>query len=198
VNGELVTFPTPIVARRNGIETVYQDLAVVPALDVAENLFLGREMRIPNVPFIAKRAMRRAARSQLEQLNIGIGSVRQRVETLSGGQRQAVAVARAPMFGTRVVILDEPTAALGVKETAAVTDLIRLISSHGLAIILISHNMPQVIELSNRIMVLRAGRGVGVLQTDQTDVEQIVRFITGAEVVHHGGSPHDDAIAPAD
>jgi ABC-type sugar transport system ATPase subunit len=102
------------------------------------------------------------------------------------------------MCGRRVVITHEPTAALGVKETAAVTDLIPLISSHGVAIILISHNMPQVIELSKRIMVLRAGRGVGVLQTDQADVEQIVRFITGAEAVHHGGSPDDDAGTPAD
>ncbi len=195
VDGEAVAFPTPIAARGYGIETVYQDLAVVPMLDVAENLFLGREVRMGGgrmVPFIAKRAMRKTAQAQLQQLNIGIGSVRQRVETLSGGQRQAVAVARAPMFGRRVVILDEPTAALGVKETAAVTDLIRRIGAEGLAIILISHNMPQVLELSNRIMVLRAGRRVGVLQTDQTDVEQITRLITGAEVVHHGdGSPDD-------
>jgi fructose transport system ATP-binding protein len=189
VDGETVTFQSPVAARSYGIETVYQDLAVVPMLDVAENLFLGRELRAGKtrmIPFIAKRAMRRQAETQLKQLNIGIGSVRQRVETLSGGQRQAVAVARAPMFGKRVVIMDEPTAALGVKETAAVTDLIRLIGSHGLAIILISHNMPQVQELSDRIVVLRAGRRVGVLETEQTDVEQITRLITGAEVIHHG------------
>jgi fructose transport system ATP-binding protein len=184
VDGAPVSFPSPIAARAHGIETVHQDLAVVPMLDVAENLFLGREERLGGrrVPFIAKRRMRRAAEAQLQHLKIRIGSVRQRVETLSGGQRQAVAVARAPMFGRRVVILDEPTAALGVKETAAVTDLIRLIREQGMAIILISHNMPQVLELSDRIMVLRAGRRVGVLKTAQTDMEQIVRFITGAEV----------------
>lgn len=193
VGGEAVTLPSPVAARGYGIETVYQDLAVAPMLDVAENLFLGRELRVgkrTKLPFIAKRAMRRAAQAQLRQLNIGIGSVRQRVETLSGGQRQAVAVARAPMFGKRVVILDEPTAALGVKETAAVTELIRVISAQGLAIILISHNMPQVLELSNRILVLRAGRRVGVLRTDETDMEQIVRFITGAEAVPQEDVPH--------
>lgn len=193
VDGEPVSLPSPIAARSYGIETVYQDLAVVPMLDVAENLFLGREERVGSrklIPFIAKRRMRRAAEAQLQQLKIGIGSVRQRVETLSGGQRQAVAVARAPMFSRRVVIMDEPTAALGVKETAAVTDLIRLIGDHGLAIILISHNIPQVLELSNRIMVLRAGRRVGVLQTAETDTEQVVRLITGAEVIHHGEHTH--------
>ncbi len=199
VDGEPVSLPSPVAARSYGIETVYQDLAVVPMLDVAENLFLGREQRMGSgnlVPFIAKRRMRRAAQEQLQQLKIGIGSVRQRVETLSGGQRQAVAVARAPMFGRRVVIMDEPTAALGVKETAAVTDLIRLIGSQGLAIILISHNMPQVLELSNRIMVLRAGRRVGVLHTAETDMEQVVRFITGAEVIHHGEHAHHSGDAP--
>ena len=172
-----------MVARAHGIETVYQDLAVVPMLDVAENLFLGRELRLSRLPFIDKRSMRRQARAHLQTLNIGIPSVRQRTETLSGGQRQAVAVARAPVFGRRIVILDEPTAALGVRETAAVVEVIRRIKEHGLSIILISHNLPQVLQLSDRVMVLRAGRNAGSVPTGETGMEQIVRMITGAEVL---------------
>ena len=190
VNGERVIFRTPIAAREHGIETVYQDLAIVPSLDIAENLYLGRELHFGGtigrfIPFIDKRSMRRRAREHLQTLNIGIPSVRQRTETLSGGQRQAVAVARAPAFGRRIVIMDEPTAALGVRETAAVMDVIRRINEHGLAIILISHNLPQVLELSDRVMVLRAGRNVGAVRTSETSMEQIVRMITGAEALHH-------------
>jgi len=183
IDGERVDLHTPVVARAHGIETVYQDLAVVPMLDVAENLFLGREVRFARLPFIDKRSMRRQARAHLQTLNIGIPSVRQRTETLSGGQRQAVAVARAPVFGRRIVILDEPTAELGVRETAAVVDVIRRIKKHGLSIILISHNLPQVLELSDRVMVLRAGRNAGSVPTGETGMEQIVRMITGAEVL---------------
>jgi fructose transport system ATP-binding protein len=183
VDGRPVTFRSPLSAREHGVETVYQELAVVPILDVAENLFLGRELRFGGklgrlLPFIDKRAMRRAAREDLRSLNINIPSVRQRVDTLSGGQRQAVAVARAPAFGRSIVIMDEPTAALGVRETAAVMDVIRRINERGLAIILISHNLPQVLELSDRVMVLRAGRRVGCVRTSETDIEQVVRMIT--------------------
>ena len=189
IDGEPVRFRTPMNAREHGIETVFQELAIVPILDVAENLFLGREVHFGGplgriFPLIDKRAMRRQARENLRSLNINIPSVRQRVDTLSGGQRQAVAVARAPAFGRRVVIMDEPTAALGVRETAAVMDVIRRINQQGLAIILISHNLPQVLELSDRIMVLRAGRRVGCVKTAETNVEQVVRMITGAEVLH--------------
>jgi fructose transport system ATP-binding protein len=189
IEGRPVRFHNPISAREHGIETVYQELAVVPILDVAENLFLGREERFGGLlgrffPIIDKQAMRRRARENLRALNIGIPSVRQRADTLSGGQRQAVAVARAPAFGRRIVIMDEPTAALGVRETAAVIDVIRRINEHGLAVILISHNLPQVLELSHRIMVLRAGRRVGCVRTPETDMEQVVRMITGAEVIH--------------
>jgi fructose transport system ATP-binding protein len=188
IDGKRAHIRNPVDARHHGIETVYQDLAVVPMLDIAENLFLGREERFGGplrrvVPFIDKRRMRRRAREHLESLNIGIRSVRQKVETLSGGQRQGVAVGRAVAFGRRIVIMDEPTAALGVREAAAVMDLIRRINEHGLTVILISHNMPQVLELTHRVMVLRAGRRVGVVRTEQTDVEQIVRLITGAEVL---------------
>ncbi|MCU1490992.1 MAG: sugar transporter ATP-binding protein [Acidimicrobiaceae bacterium] len=189
MDGVPVHLTSPIVARRHGIETVHQDLAVVPTLDVTENLFLGREIRIGGpfgrvVPLLNKRAMRRAARDHLQTLNIGIPSVRQRTDTLSGGQRQAVAVARAYAFGHRIVIMDEPTAALGVQETEAVVDLIRKINEQGIAVILVSHNLPQVLELSNRIMVLRAGMNVGTVETQRTDMEQVVRLITGAEVRH--------------
>ncbi|MGH2447296.1 MAG: ATP-binding cassette domain-containing protein, partial [Chloroflexota bacterium] len=157
VDGQRAMFRSPIEAREYGIETVYQELAVIPGMDVAENLFLGRELRFGGrlgqiVPFIDKRSMRRRAREHLQTLNIGIPSVRQHVETLSGGQRQAVAVARAPAFGRSIVILDEPTAALGVRETAAVVDVIRRINAQGLSIILISHNLPQVLELCDRVM----------------------------------------------
>ena len=188
IDGKPVHFRNPVDARNHGIETVYQDLAVVPMLDIAENLFLGREERFGGalgrvLPFIDKRTMRRRARKHLEVLNIGVRSMRQKVETLSGGQRQGVAVGRAVAFGRRIVIMDEPTAALGVREAAAVMDLVRRINEHGLTLILISHNMPQVLELTDRVMVLRAGRRVGVVRTAETDVEQIVRLITGAEVM---------------
>ena len=189
VDGRPVSLHSPVAAREHGIETVYQDLAVVPSLDVAENLYLGREERLGGllgrvIPFIDKRAMRRDARAHLKVLDIGISSVRQRVETLSGGQRQAVAVARAHAFGRRVVIMDEPTAALGVRETEAVVKLIRRINDEGLAIILISHNLPQVMALADRVMVLRAGSRAGTVATRSTDMEQIVRLITGAEALH--------------
>ena len=188
IGDERVSLSSPTVAREHGIETVFQELAVVPALDIAENLFLGREVRFRgplgrHLPFIDRAQMRRQARAHLQTFNIGIPSVRQRVDTLSGGQRQAVAVARAPAFGRHIVIMDEPTAALGVKETEAVMDVIRRINEHGLAIILISHNLPQVLDLSDRIMVLRAGRKVGTIVTRDSDTEQVVRMITGADAL---------------
>ncbi len=188
VNGRPVHFRSPVDAQHHGIETVYQDLAVVPMLDIAENLFLGREERLPGpaglvLGFINKRAMRRRASEHLRSLNIGIKSVRQRVETLSGGQRQGVAVARSITFGRHIVIMDEPTAALGVRESRGVLDLIRRINEQGISVILISHNMPQVLEITHRITVLRHGQRAGVVRTANTDVEQVVRLITGAEIL---------------
>ena len=187
VNGNSVHVSSPVAARSLGIETVYQELAVVPMMDVAENLFLGREQSIGGrlgrvLPIINRRAMQREARQQLKSLNIGLGSLRQRVDTLSGGQRQGVAVSRAVLFGRRMVILDEPTAALGVRESRAVLELIQTINRRGMSIILISHNMPQVFQLTHRILVLRAGRRAGVVLTEQTDMEQVVRLMTGAEI----------------
>jgi fructose transport system ATP-binding protein len=186
VEGRVVQLRDPVGARAVGIETVYQELAVVPMMDVAENLFLGREQRSgvlgSLLGVIDKRGMRRAAAEHLRSLQIGVRSVRQRVETLSGGQRQGVAVARAVAFGRRIVILDEPTAALGVRESRGVLDLIRLINERGISVILISHDMPQVLEITHRIVVLRQGRRVGTLRTAETDIEQVIRMITGAEV----------------
>jgi fructose transport system ATP-binding protein len=155
--------------------------------DVAENLFLGREELIGGrwgrvIPIVNRRSMRRQAREQLDSLNIGLGSVRQKVETLSGGQRQAVAVSRAVVFGRRIVILDEPTAALGVRESHAMLELIQTINGRGMSVILISHNMPQVFELTHRILVLRAGTRAGVVRTKETNMEQVVRLMTGAEI----------------
>ncbi len=187
INGRPVSLRGPIDARRAGIETVYQDLAVVPMLDVAENVFLGREVRrrgpLGVLRALDKRTMRRQAAEHLRALNVGIHSVRQRVDTLSGGQRQGVAVGRAVAFGRHIVIMDEPTAALGVRESRRVIELIQLIRRRGLSVILISHNLPQVLEISDRIMVLRNGRRVGVVRTAETDMQQVVRLITGAEVL---------------
>jgi fructose transport system ATP-binding protein len=187
VDGRRVHIHSPVDARSLGIETVYQDLAVVPLLDVAENLFLGREELVGGrwgrvLPIVNRRSMRRNARQQLDSLNIGLGSVRQKVETLSGGQRQAVAVSRAVVFGRHIVILDEPTAALGVRESKAMLKLVQTINARGLSVVLISHNMPQVFELTNRILVLRAGRRAGVVRTAETNMEQVVRLMTGAEI----------------
>ncbi len=189
IDGRPIRLNSPLDAHANGIETVYQDLAVVPQMDIAENLYLGREVRLPGVAgkigrIIHRRAMRRQAAEHFESLHIKVKSMRQRVDTLSGGQRQGVAVARSVVFGRRIVIMDEPTAALGVQETQQVVELIGRINARGMAIILISHNMPQVLHLSHRIVVLRAGRRAGVLKTAETDVEQVVRVITGAEIIH--------------
>jgi fructose transport system ATP-binding protein len=187
VNGQRAHLTDPLAARSLGIETVYQELALVPMLDVAENLFLGREeLRGGRVGralrFVNRRAMLRQAREQLNSLNIGLKSVRQRVDTLSGGQRQGVALSRAVLFGRKIVILDEPTAALGVRESKAVVELIQLINRRGMSLILVSHNMPQVLQLTNRVLVLRAGRRTGLVNTQETDVDQIIRLMTGAEV----------------
>jgi fructose transport system ATP-binding protein len=178
VDGKRVHIASPVAARTLGIETVYQDLALVPMMDVAENIYLGRWERVGGrwgqlFPVVNRRFMREEARRQLKSLKIGLGSV---------GQRQGVAISRAVVFGRRIVILDEPTAALGVRESQAVLELVQAISRRGLSIVLISHNMPQVLELTHRILVLRAGRRAGVVRTSETDMEQVVRLMTGAEV----------------
>jgi fructose transport system ATP-binding protein len=185
IDGEPVHLHSPLDARKFGIETVYQDLAVAPALDVATNLFLGRERRRSGVlgklfRTLDRRGMRADARRSLDELGIRIGSVQQPVETLSGGQRQSVAVARAAAFGTRLIIMDEPTAALGVRESGMVLDLIRRIRDRGLPVVLISHNMPQVFEIADRIHVHRLGRRIAVVRPEDRTMSEVVAIMTGA------------------
>jgi fructose transport system ATP-binding protein len=185
LNGETVHFHSPGDARRLGIETVYQDLAVAPALDIAANLYLGREMRRPG-PFgsllrmIYKGAMRREAWRHLSELKIGVQSLSQPVENLSGGQRQGVAVARAVAWARRLVIMDEPTAALGVKETRQVLDIILRVRERGLPVILISHDMPHVFELADRIHIMRLGKRVAVVTPHTHSMPEAVAIMTGA------------------
>jgi fructose transport system ATP-binding protein len=186
IEGEPVEFKRPQDARSAGIETVYQNLAVVPALDIAANLFLGREIRRAGVlgglfRMLDHRAMQREARGHLQRLGIGtIQNIGQAVETLSGGQRQAVAVARAAAFGSRVIILDEPTAALGVKESGQVLKLMRDLRERGLPVILISHNMPHVFEVADRIHIQRLGRRVAVVSPSLVAPSDAVAIMTGA------------------
>jgi len=186
VDGQPAHFTSPQEARAAGIETVYQDLALAPALDVASNLFLGREMREPGllgkIGFLNDRAMRKRAQQEMASLQIGLSSVRQPVLTLSGGQRQAIAVARATAWGKRVVIMDEPTAALGVRETTMVLRLIERVKEAGIAVVMISHSMPEVFEVADRITILRLGRTVRQMRRDEASMTDVVAFMTGAAV----------------
>jgi simple sugar transport system ATP-binding protein len=184
IEGRPVTISNPREARELGIETVYQDLALADHLDAAANLFLGREaLRPPPLSwfgFLDKKAMRRRAQEEMRRLKIGIQSVDQPVLSLSGGQRQAVAVARAIAWGTRIVIMDEPTAALGVRESSMVLELIKEVRSQGLAVIMISHNLPEVFAVADRITVLRLGRTIVTLEKSETSLEAVVGMMTGA------------------
>jgi len=185
LDGKPVRFRSPGEARRAGIETVYQDLAVAPSLDIASNIFLGREARRRGplgraLRMLAKRTMRREAALHLQELQIGVQSMSQPVENLSGGQRQGVAVARAAKWAQRVAIMDEPTAALGVKETRQVLDLILRVRDRGLPVILISHDMPNVFELADRIQIMRLGRRVAVVTPQTHTMSEAVAIMTGA------------------
>jgi fructose transport system ATP-binding protein len=185
LDGEPVHFRSPRDARSAGIETVYQDLAVAPALDIAANIFLGRERRRRGpagtvLRMLDKGAMRREATRHFAELQIGVQSITQPVEDLSGGQRQGVAVARAAAWASRLVIMDEPTAALGVKETRQVLNLIRRVRDRGLPVILISHDMPNVFELADRIHIMRLGRRVGVVTPKTHSMSDAVAIMTGA------------------
>src|SRR5215831_6093059 len=184
LDGRPVTIESPRDARRLGIETVYQDLALADHLDAAANLFLGREEYLPGVlgrlGFLDRKTMRRRAEEEMRRLKIGIKSVDQAVVNLSGGQRQAVAVARAIAWGRRIVIMDEPTAALGVRESSMVLELIKEVRSQGLSIIMVSHNLPEVFAVSDRITVLRLGRTIQTLTTRDTSLEAVVGMMTGA------------------
>jgi fructose transport system ATP-binding protein len=186
MNGEVVQFRSTGDARERGIETVYQDLAVIPALDIASNLYLGREIRRKGIMGSVFRrldmpTMRAEAARHLSDLKIGIKSVTQSVETLSGGQRQGVAVSRAAAFGKGVIIMDEPTAALGVRESGQVIELIRSIRERGIPVVLISHDMPHVFEVADRIHVHRLGRRAAVVDPKQRTMSEVVALMTGAE-----------------
>jgi fructose transport system ATP-binding protein len=187
LGGQRVHFRKPHEARAAGIETVYQQLAVIPALDIASNLYLAREDRRKGVlgsvfRMLDKKGMERRAGTAVQDLGIQtIQNMGQAVETLSGGQRQAVAVARAAAFGSKVVILDEPTAALGVKESGMVLDMIKQLRDKGLSIILISHNMPHVWEVADRIHIQRLGGRAGVITPQSHDMGEGVAIMTGAK-----------------
>jgi fructose transport system ATP-binding protein len=198
LGGQPVEFATTNDARAAGIETVYQTLAVSPALDIASNLYLGREIRKEGplgtiFRMLDKKRMRAESAQHLKDLGIGtVQNITQAVETLSGGQRQAVAVARAAAFGSRVIILDEPTAALGVRESARVLQLIQDLRDRGLPVILISHNMPQVFEVADRIHVQRLGRRAAVITPQSHSQSDAVAIMTGAETIEEA----DQALGP--
>jgi fructose transport system ATP-binding protein len=188
LDGREVSFKTPIEARAAGIETVYQTLAMSPALSIADNMFMGRELRAPGIMGglfrkLDRPKMEKFAREKLNELGLmTIQNINQAVETLSGGQRQGVAVARAAAFGSKVVILDEPTAALGVKESRRVLELIRDVRARGIPIILISHNMPHVFEVADRIHIHRLGRRLCVIKPQDYSMSDAVAFMTGAKL----------------
>ena len=183
--GQEVSIRAPLEARALGIETVYQDLAVVPHMDVEANLFLGREVtgtRWWNRWLLDKPAMRAQARDHIASLQVGLKSVRQSVGLLSGGQRQSVAVARAISWGRKVVIMDEPTAALGVRESRGVLELIKRVKQRGIAVVLVSHNIPHVFEVTDRIIVMRHGRRAGEVRTAEAHMNEVLGLITGVPV----------------
>ena len=181
IAGTAVSHRGPQEARHRGIETVYQDLALVDDLTVYQNVFLDRELTwgFGPVRFLARRAMMDRTRALFDELKVSVPSVTRRIRGLSGGQRQAVAIARGVMWGRELVIMDEPTAALGVQETAKVETLIRDLVTRGIGIIVISHNLEQVMRLSTRIWVMRGGRVVDGIPTEQASKEDVVAMITG-------------------
>ena len=180
--GSDIDFHSPEDAREAGIETVHQNLALVEDLTVWQNLFLNRELTrgVKPFAFLDRRGMQREAERMVSTLAVNVPAVRSKVRRLSGGQRQAVAICRAAGFTSKLVIMDEPTAALGVQETARVEELIRKLRDDGHAVLLISHNFAQVMRLSDQVWVMRAGRCVGGRRTSETTGEEIVALITGA------------------
>lgn len=186
LDGKPVSFTSPIQARNAGIETVYQTLALSPALSISDNMFLGREIHSKGLMGrlfrqLDRRAMDDIARKKLNELGLlTIQNIEQAVETLSGGQRQGIAVARAAAFGSKVIIMDEPTAALGVKESQKVLDLIKTVRSRGVPIVLISHNMPHVFELADRIHIHRLGKRIAVVKPSECNMSDVVAMMTGA------------------
>ena len=186
LNGKPIRFNSPSDARKHGIETVYQTLAVAPSMNIVENLFLGRELRRPGFlgqvfRMLDKKKMLEDATTYMQDLKFRIQSMQVAVSSLSGGQRQGVAVARSAAFASNVVIMDEPTAALGVKESGMVVDLIKKVRDNGLPVILISHNMPHVWELADRIHIQRLGKRAAVITPAEYSMSEGVAIMTGAK-----------------
>jgi len=187
VDGTPVQLASPVDARRHGIEAVYQDLALAPDLDAAANLHLGRELYlVPFLKVLDRRTMRRRAIEAFADLGIELPDVGAPVGTLSGGQRQSVAVARAVSYASRIIFMDEPTAALGVVQRGRVLDTIRRVRDRGVSVVLVSHNMPEVLAVADRIEVLRIGRRVAVFTASQTTVDELVGAMTGALELSNG------------
>ena len=186
LDGEAVTIDTPALARQAGIETVYQDLALFDNLTPSQNFYCGRELSWPTwlprgMRFLNARAMDREAASVIDRLKVNLPKFDAPVALMSGGQRQAIAVARASVFARKIVILDEPTAALGLRESRKVLDLVQQLRDEGNAVILITHNMEHVIELADRAVVLRQGRKVGELKPERANQQELVSLIVGAD-----------------
>lgn len=198
LDGKEISFRRPQDSREAGIETVYQNLAISPALDIASNLFLGREIRKKGplgsiFRMLDGSGMKKIAKEQIALLGIGtIQNIGQAAETLSGGQRQAVAVARAAAFGQKLIILDEPTAALGVRESKQVLKLVENLRDRGLPVILISHNMPQVFEVADRIHIQRLGKRIAVVTPKSHTMNEVVAVMTGALEINE----KDQALGP--
>jgi simple sugar transport system ATP-binding protein len=192
IDGKPVTMASPTRARELGIETVYQDLALAPELGPAENAFAGRELLRPGLAgklrMLDKKTMRARAEEAFTSMGTDVKDLDAPVGALSGGQRQSVAICRAVMWAKRVVIMDEPTAALGVRQTGKVIELVRRVASTGVAVVLITHNMPEVLEAADSVQVLRLGRRVADLQAKDSTVEQLVGAMTGALDVRPGTS----------
>lgn len=182
IEGREISLDSPSTAQQLGIATVYQDLALAPELAASDNLFLGREIMrtglLGQLGFLNRREMRRRAADQFARLSVHLRSPGVPVSALSGGQRQSVAIARAALWADKIIFMDEPTAALGVQQTARVLDLIRQVRDQGIAVVLISHNMPQVLEIADRVEVLRLGKRVARFDTKAATVESLVTAMT--------------------
>jgi ABC-type sugar transport system ATPase subunit len=186
VEGNAVTLARPLDAQRLGIETVYQDLSLISTFTAAENVFLGRELSLGRGPalfrMMRRKAMANATARRLKDLHIDIPGVRARpVERMSGGQRQLVAIARGAFWGGKLLLLDEPTAALGVRESREVLDLIKRLSADGLSIVMVTHNLDHLWQVCNRVVVMRRGRKVADMASGETNMVEVVAYITGAK-----------------